>query len=151
MAALDLQRDLEAYQNGFATRAENAGLGRQVRLLIQRHKGVFGTLATAWLVIIALAAWFIINLHASERIARRNEKQALAEKEVARRALAQSQITMADEAFRRSDVTAMALALDSCPQDVRDQTWQYLAAKRDSSLGNFKAQIAQSPQCGNFH
>jgi tRNA A-37 threonylcarbamoyl transferase component Bud32/tetratricopeptide (TPR) repeat protein len=36
----DLQRDLTAYQNGFATSAENAGVARQLRLLLRRHKTV---------------------------------------------------------------------------------------------------------------
>lgn len=141
----DLQRDIEAYQNGFATRAENATLGRQIRLLVNRNKGVFSTLAAAWLVITALGIWFIINLHASEQKARRSERQAVAEKEVARRALAKSQITMADEAFRRSDVASMAMALDACPPDLRDRNWQYLAAKRDASLGDFRLADFESP------
>ena len=143
----DLQRDLEAYQNGFATSAENAGLGRQIRLLIKRHKGIFGTLAAAWLIIMVLAGWFVINLHESERKAMRNERKALFEREIARRALAQSQITMADEAFRRADVAAMVLALEACPKDLRDQSWQYLSAKRDASLGDLKIAGFETPAC----
>lgn len=141
----ELQRDIEAYQNGFATRAENAGLGRQIRLLIQRHKGVFSTVAAAWLIITALGLWFIVNLHASEKKARRSEHQALVEKEAARRSLAQSQISLADEAFRRADVTAMVQALEACPEDFRDQTWQYLSAKRDASIGDFKVAGFETP------
>ena len=141
----DLQRDIEAYQNGFATSAENAGLGRQIRLLIQRHKGIFSTIAAAWLVIIALGLWFIINLHASEQAAKHSAQKALYEKEQAQRAFAKSQITTADGAFRRADVAAMVLALEGCPQDFRDQTWQYLSAKRDSSRGNFKLAGFEAP------
>jgi serine/threonine protein kinase/WD40 repeat protein len=144
-AVAELQHDLEAYQNGFATSAEKAGIGRQIRLLIGRHKGVFSTLATAWVVITALAVWFIINLHASEQKARHSAEKALVEKEAARRAYARSQITMADEAFRRSDVAAMVVALDSCPEEMRDQSWQYLAAKRDASLGDFKLTGFEAP------
>ena len=141
----DLQHDIEAYQNGFATSAENAGIGRQIRLLVGRHKGVFSTLAAAWLIITALAVWFIIDLHASEQQARRSAQKAVLERELARRAYAQSQITTADEAFRRADVAAMVLALDSCPEDLRDQGWQYLSAKRDSSLGDFKLAGFEAP------
>jgi WD40 repeat protein/tRNA A-37 threonylcarbamoyl transferase component Bud32 len=141
----DLQRDIEAYQNGFATSAEKAGIGRQLALLVGRHKGVFSTLAVAWVIITALAVWFIINLHASEQAARRSAQRALLEKEVAQRAFAQSQITTADEAFRRADVAAMALALDACPPNLRNQTWQYLSAKRDSSLGDFKLAGFEAP------
>jgi serine/threonine protein kinase/WD40 repeat protein len=141
----DLQRDIEAYQNGFATSAENAGIGRQIRLLVQRHKGVFSTVAAAWLVITALVVWFIVNLHASEQEAKRAAHRALYEKEVARRAFARAQITTADEAFRRSDVAAMVVALDACPPDLRDQSWQYLSAKRDASLGEFKIAGFEAP------
>jgi WD40 repeat protein len=143
----DLQRDLEAYQNGFATSAENATFSRQIRLLVNRHKGVFGTLAAAWLVITVLAVWFIINLRASEQTAMRNEKRAISEKEIARRALAQSQIAVADEAFRRADVAGMNFALQACPEDLRGQDWQYLAAKRDMSSGDFKVAGFESPTC----
>lgn len=143
----DLQRDLEAFQNGFATSAENATLGRQIRLLVQRHKDVFGTLVVAWFIITSLGLWFIINLRVSEQTAMRNEKRAVEEKEVARRALAQSQVALADQAFRRADVAAMTFALQACPEDLRGQEWQYLWAKRDSSSGALKVAGFESPTC----
>ncbi len=59
--------DIEAYQNGFATTAEQAGLGKQLVLLIKRHKGIFTTAAAAWLLITALAVWFVFNLRAKEQ------------------------------------------------------------------------------------
>ena len=63
----DLQRDLTAYQTGFATTAERAGFGKQVVLLIKRNQGIFATGFGAWLVITALAVWFIVRVTASER------------------------------------------------------------------------------------
>src|SRR5262249_39807989 len=45
-----LQADIAAYQIGFATRAENAGLAKQIMLLIKRHKGIAATAAAAWAV-----------------------------------------------------------------------------------------------------
>ena len=65
MAAL--QKDIAAYQNGFATRAEKASFIKQFALLVQRNKGVFATAIGAWLLISSLAVWFIINLRLSER------------------------------------------------------------------------------------
>jgi serine/threonine protein kinase/Leucine-rich repeat (LRR) protein len=62
-----LQRDIEAYQTGFATSAENAGLGKQIVLLVKRHKALFGIGLAAWLVITTLAVWFIVKITASER------------------------------------------------------------------------------------
>lgn len=64
-----LQADIAAYQNGFATGAERAGLGKQVLLLIRRNRGVFATAFSAWFVITALAVWFVINLRVSEGVA----------------------------------------------------------------------------------
>lgn len=51
-----LQKDIEAYQQGFATGAERAGISKQLRLLILRHKGVFATLAAMLLVMFAAMA-----------------------------------------------------------------------------------------------
>jgi serine/threonine protein kinase len=68
--------DIEKYQGGFATSAENAGLTKQLALLIQRHKGIFTTAAAAWLLITGLAVWFVFNLRAKEQRATQAEKQA---------------------------------------------------------------------------
>ena len=54
----DLQADLTAYQTGFATRAENAPLSRQLLLLALRHKTATAALA----LILALATGFSIQL-----------------------------------------------------------------------------------------
>jgi serine/threonine protein kinase len=56
----DLQRDIEAYQNGHATSAENAGIGKQTVLLVKRHTALFGTTFAAWLIMTALGVWFVI-------------------------------------------------------------------------------------------
>ena len=55
----DLQTDILSYQNGFATGAEKAGLVKQVRLLVLRHKALFITAAVAWLVITARGRIFV--------------------------------------------------------------------------------------------
>jgi len=62
----DLQRDLTAYQAGFATSAERAGFGKQLVLLIKRNKGIFATACAAWLIITGLAIWFVVKVTASE-------------------------------------------------------------------------------------
>ena len=66
----DLQADLLAYQNGFATKAEKAGVATQLWLLVMRHKGVFGTAFAAWLLIMALGVGFIVKITASEQRAK---------------------------------------------------------------------------------
>ncbi|MBC8290907.1 MAG: protein kinase [Planctomycetes bacterium] len=55
----ELQREIEAWQSGFATQAEEAGRWRQISLFIQRNRG----LATAFLAIfIALSIGLVATL-----------------------------------------------------------------------------------------
>jgi len=63
----DLQKEIEAYQGGFATRAEGAGTWKQMQLMIKRHKGVFTALAASILVIIIGTAVFMARVMTSER------------------------------------------------------------------------------------
>ncbi len=154
-----LAADVEAYQGGFATSAEEAGLFTQITLLVHRHKREFAVGFAAWLVITALAVWFVINLRAKERRAVAGEEKAVAEKsrataaeivalekgEAARRALAKAQIAWADSSFRNADLPGLVQALEGCPADLRDQNWQYLAAKRDSSLRTMENSAVKNP------
>jgi len=136
-----LQADITAYQNGFATSAENAGAWKQLALLLKRHKAVVTTSAAALLALAAFGVWFIVNLRASERVAKRNEQRAVAQEEQTRRSLAQSQVSLAEAAFRSGDHAAMVQALDSVPADLRGQLWGYLSRKRDASLGPLQAEM----------
>ncbi len=135
--------DIESWQNGFATSAEHASPSKQIGLLMLRHKTVTVSLAA----ILVLSIGFLLKVMASERKATlnaeragKNEQKALAETEAARRALARAQIALADSAFRNVDETALVHALDAVPEDLRDQRWQYLSAKRDGSLGDLKVE-----------
>ena len=139
----ELSADVEKYQGGFATSAEQAGAWKQLRLLMLRHTAVTASLAALLLI----SAGFLIKVMASERkatrnaeIASANEKRAVANGEQVRRALAASQVALAEAAFRSVDLPAMVRALDSVPRDLRDQRWDYLSVKRDSSLGEFRVE-----------
>jgi len=149
--------DIEAYQNGFATRAEDAGALRKLVLFVKRNK----TVSALVLVMLLGALAFTVRLAASEREARasaeramkseslavlharkadesseearRSEKKAVEEKNAARRASAQAQITLAEAAEEASDARRMRLALSEVPQDLRDATWRYLDARVDAS------------------
>ncbi len=60
--------DIEAYQHGFATSAENAGLLRKVLLAMKRHK----TASLAALLIVALTASFMGKIISSEKTAQQS-------------------------------------------------------------------------------
>jgi len=134
--------DIEAYQNGFATTAEEAGLGKQLVLLIKRHKGIFTTAAAAWLLITALAVWFVINLRAKEQRAAEGERKAVAaeaaakdaqavavqEKETARQALAKSQLDLAEKEFGLGKFVEAQKILEETPETFRDANWRFLRA-----------------------
>ena len=122
-----LAEDIEAYQNGFATSAEQAGAMRQGMLFIKRNKGVSAAVA---LFLVAAAA-FTVKLAASERIARANENRAVSEMEASRRAGAKTAIALAEAAENDGDLEGMERALKSVPRDLRDATWRYLDRKID--------------------
>lgn len=71
----ELQREIAAYQGGFATVAEQAGLSRQLWLLVKRHKREFIISHAALLVLIAAAGLFLVKVTHEKRRA----EQALAD------------------------------------------------------------------------
>ncbi len=67
----DIQKEIEAYLGGFATRAEHAGIARQIWLLIRRHRTF--SAATALIALLTTGAAFSIH-HAREMERREREK-----------------------------------------------------------------------------
>ena len=57
-----LQAEITAFQNGFATEAEKAGAGRQMLLLVGRHKAVSILALTALLLGLILTALFTVSV-----------------------------------------------------------------------------------------
>ncbi|MDF1811146.1 MAG: protein kinase, partial [Verrucomicrobiales bacterium] len=125
--ATDLSSDIEKWQNGYATSAEDAGLRTHLALLINRHKTLFTTATVAWAVITALAVWFIVNLQAKE-------KRAVAGEAAATQALARSSLSLAEAALRETDGATMRASLDQVPQQMRDAVWEYLDGQSHSSI-----------------
>jgi hypothetical protein len=124
--------DVEAYQNGFATSAEHAELGRLLWLLIKRNKAVAGMSA----VLLLAAAFFSVRLLASERaaresasVARLNEQRAVEQRRVAQIASAKAQVALAQNEDQAKNPQEMRRVLDEVPPDFRDQHWAYLDAK----------------------
>ncbi|MEI6715808.1 MAG: protein kinase [Verrucomicrobiota bacterium] len=154
----ELAADIVSFEGGYATNAENANLLRQLLLLMRRH--TFVTVAIGVLLLAGPA--FTLKLAASERKARESaqmalrqeklahenaelavqsareakesERQALEGKEAARRSEAMVQISLAESLRRDFRGLAMSRALESVPEDLRDDNWRYLANSLDRSL-----------------
>ena len=142
-----LSANVEAFQSGFATSAEQAGALKQIQLLVRHHKVV----STALAAILLLSIGFVFSLIASERKADRNAKDAIGSKGVtkrerddARSALARSEISLSAAAFRENDSQAMMAALNRVPVDLRDGDWRYFHRRADTSEATF------FPTAGSF-
>ncbi len=127
----DLQRDLEAYQNGFATSAENAGAWKQFTLLIKRNKAASLGIAAVLLVGSVLGTKAILE----GRRAERGEELAKSEAARAQRgeALAQSETVRAEHEATVAKATLADLR--------RTAPVFYAQAKVDFEEGNFDAAI----------
>jgi len=84
----ELQRDVTAYQGGFATGAEKASAWRQLVLLMQRHKKEFTLAAMALVVLLGTVTGFLVKVtkernraEAERQRAEVNERQAKAERQ----------------------------------------------------------------------
>ncbi len=140
----ELSSDIDAYVSGFATRAERAGLGRQVLLLMKRNRGVSG------LAFLALIGALIFTGRLAEsnaesrkhaalaeeqsRLATESEQEARQDKERARQAAVRAQIALAEAAEKAINPAAMQKALADVDADLKDQPWRYLSKRADSSL-----------------
>ena len=141
-----LSAEVAAYQGGFATAAEEAGALTQLLLLLRRHRTATAALAA----LLVLSAGFVLKLMASEREAKRhesiaqtNERQALAEREVARQSLARTALALAEAALQAGNGQAMRAALQQVPADLRDTTWSYLLAQSDTSIARVSTGAAE--------
>ncbi len=137
-----LSADIEAYQSGRATQAENASPLRQIWLLMRRHRT--GTAAIAALLLLSFV--FVLKVMAGERAARAAETVALHERDNASHALALSNISLAEAAYHERDSGPMRTALDMVPETLRNTDWHYLNARTDTSVATLDASYGKG--CG---
>ena len=108
-----LQADIEAFQNGFATSAEKAGLGKQLLLALKRHKIAAAGVAAVLLVGATLGTKSILESKRAEREAVR-ATAALAD--LKKSAPALLELAESEAGFQRFDSALVkldaALALD---------------------------------------
>ncbi len=129
-----LAADIESYLSGRATSAEQAGLLTVLWLLIQRNKAVVYPAIAAIGLVVLVTLGFMGKVVLSERKATMEAAKAREAESVARVSLGKAHIALAEAAFRNVDVTAMAQALDACPEELREGNWNYFSAKRNSAI-----------------
>ena len=120
----DLQRDLEAYQNGFATTAESASTWKQFTLLVKRNKAASMGIAAVLLVGSVLGTKAILEGQRAQR----------------GEALAQSEATHAKKEAERAE-RGEAAAKATLADLRRTAPVFYAQAKVDFEEGNFEAAI----------
>jgi len=121
----------------------------RLKKLVNRNRLVYtvGTLlAVVLLTGISFTATQAMRAVKAERehqnlrnMAEQSERKAQAEKEAARRALADAQIALADAAYRDQDGNAMQTALQAVPADLRKSSWRYLMEKSDTAVATISS------------
>lgn len=135
-----LAAEIERYQNGFATSAENLGSIGQLALFIRRNRGISAASGIGALLIVALSAGFMVrvsaekkaaDLQAAEAILARSEMEK--ERNAARVAEASAQVSLAEAALDDADSRLLRTALGRVPEAFRTDDWQYLRSQLETS------------------
>ena len=64
-----LKRDVQLYLDGFATKAQQAGISTNIKFFIKRHKLVVSLISLFLLVLFTVTSVFIVRLSISEKLA----------------------------------------------------------------------------------
>ncbi|MGB0578501.1 MAG: hypothetical protein ACPGVU_02260 [Limisphaerales bacterium] len=129
-AVEDFSADVSAYQGGFATSADEAGLFTLLHLFIQRHRTIAIVIAIGLIGAVA----FVFELMAKERRARAAEVTAVEEKELQRQEFAKAQTALGEAAIRELDGSKAHALLAAVPEDLRGSDWRYLNEQADTSI-----------------
>ena len=86
-SVLEFQKDIAAYQGGFATGAEKANAWRQLALLVKRHKKEFMLAAVAMLVLLGTVTGFLVKVVHEKNRAEVEKQHAQTERDRAEKTL----------------------------------------------------------------
>jgi serine/threonine protein kinase/WD40 repeat protein len=146
-----LQADVEAWRNGFATVAEQAGFLRQLQLLTRRHKEKALATSAAAMVILALSTAFLLQLknernqaiasaqraEVAEQEARKNEGQALELAQELRRAGYAATMTYAASFIDDGKLERANALLDEQPVELRGWEWGHLKQRCNLEFAHY--------------
>ncbi|MEO6784626.1 MAG: protein kinase [Chthoniobacteraceae bacterium] len=155
------QADIEAYQNGFATSAENAGFARQIVLLVKRHKALSGFAAAAVVIIasVVAVAFQQVEHERDDAVHARNREAFEKQRAVSALANAERSLLMIGDAHEDasrlvSDLlanlqinlasTGPAFALEKARQTVRDYFDENEPTKQDDDSRHMRSVVLNS-------
>jgi tetratricopeptide (TPR) repeat protein len=165
----EIQTDIQSYLDGFATEAEHAGFGTQLKLLVNRHRGIVASIGVALAVIAILVAGFVVKLkqgqsQAEEALAKADaslleKNKAEEERSAQGRLSAPRFVALADEMIRvgkfESAIAAVQMAVNLDPQNS-EAHFQYGRAQLAQgspllALESFKTARDLSDQESSIH
>ena len=140
----ELQKDIEAYQGGFATGAEKASAWRQLALLVLRHKQEFTLAAVALGVLLATVAGFVVKVTQEKNRAMASEQRADSERQRAEIEKTRTQVER-----DRAEKTLVSLR-ETAPV-FRDQAMAELHEQRlDAALKKLAYAIELRPDVAEY-
>lgn len=159
----DLQSDITAYQSGFATSAEEAGVATQAMLFFKRNRGVSLAVLGSLVLLVVLSSLFISSLQhqirqkddalalarESEQKAKTSEQSALEAKtglETANRELARKNEQLEEEKRGRRLESVRADGLDQEKSSILTQ----VAIDRDNEAKRSFEDAAEAVRAGNL-
>ncbi|MDF1812388.1 MAG: protein kinase [Verrucomicrobiales bacterium] len=149
-----MQADLDAYLNGFATEAENAGLGRLLWLFLSRHR-VAALFSAALLSV--LIAGLVVNFR-ERKIAQANLSRFLDEKEARAkdRSLSAPQFIalarqLIEEGDRETATTLANLAVEYAPENPEGYTVLAALASSNREWERVRAECEAALNAGSEH
>ncbi len=125
----ELQAEIEAYQNGFATSAEKAGPIKQLLLLFKRHRLVSGTVAIILVLLACLLAQVVIT--------QRRAAQTLIRLRAAAPALAEQARSSLNRGETIDAVEKSSFAVDLAPENL-----DYTRLQADALLADQRLLLA---------
>ena len=141
----ELQKDIEAYQGGFATGAEKASAWRQLALLVLRHKQEFTLAAVALGVLLATVAGFVVKVTQEKNRAMASEQRADSERQ-------RAQIEKTRTQIERDRAEKTLISLRETAPVFRDQAMAELHEQRlDAALKKLAYAIELRPDVAEYH
>ncbi len=140
----ELQGEIEAYQAGFATSAEGAGLLRQACLLLKRHRKEAAMLAASLALLAAIVVGAFIGVNREKSRAVAAEKKAVELKNKFAYDAYLGHIAMAKARIDEHNFANARNLLAECQERYRNWEWGYLKWSCETELMSIAAHAGEA-------